>query len=160
MSPKSLNRVPRDLSTKHHSAGGVVTTWRDGQLKILLIKNMFDGRWTIPKGYIDPGESSEVAAVREIEEETGIRGELLELIGKNTYQFRSRGKLIHKQVDVYLLEAVGSTQLDPAKFDPAEKMVADARWFEPAEGVDAIPYKNLQPLVKKAAERAEELHHG
>lgn len=129
----------------------------EGELKVLLIKNRFDGRWTIPKGYIDPGETSEVAAVREIGEETGVQCRVVELIGHNRYRFRFRGQLIAKQVDVYLLELTGTPELDPARFDPQEQMVADVRWFTPADAVSAINYKNLQPLVERAAARAQEI---
>lgn len=155
-----INQPARSKTGKHHSAGGVVYTVIDGELKVLLIKNRFDGRWTIPKGYIDPGETSEAAAVREIEEETGVQSRVVQLIGKNKYQFRFRGKHIDKQVDVYLLELTGTAELDPAKFDPHENMVAEARWFEPPAAISAINYKNLQPLVARAAERAQELVDG
>lgn len=155
-----INQPPRAASAKHHSSGGVVYTVLRGRLKVLLIKNRFDGRWTIPKGYIDPGETSEAAAVREIGEETGVECRVVELIGRNRYQFRFRGKLIAKQVDVYLLELTGTAELDPAKFDPHEQMIADARWFDPAEAVNAINYKNLQPLVARAADRAKEIVDG
>ena len=51
------------------AAGGVVV--RDG--KVLLVHRPRYDDWTLPKGKLDPGESFEDAALREVEEETGLR---------------------------------------------------------------------------------------
>lgn len=135
-----------------HSAGGVVMAQINGRPRFLLIKNSFDGRWTIPKGRLEPDETSEQAAVREVAEETGLTAEVITLVGKNTYHFRWREKLVHKRVDVYVLRSTGSTKLVPEKFDPDEKLVADARWFAADQVVAAIGYKNLQPLIQSAVD--------
>ena len=155
--------------SQQHSAGGLVMARIDGVLKLLLIKNTFDKNWAIPKGHIDPGETSEEAAVREVREEAGVESRIVELIGKNTYIFRAKhdgavtkrgGQLVRKTVDVYLLEAMGDTTLDPKKFDPLDGLVEDARWFDPDQAVSTIGYKNIRPLIAKAGERARELSRG
>lgn len=138
------------------SAGGFVTAQFDDGPKLLLIKNIFDGRWAIPKGHVDPGETSEQAAVREIQEETGLDATIRELLGKNTYYFRGmrgpeKGKTVRKTVNMYLMDAVGDTTIYPEKLDPVDKLVKEARWFSPNEAVSAIPYANLRPMAKKAA---------
>ncbi len=130
--------------------------------KLLLIKHSYDGAWAIPKGHLDPGEDSETAGVREVQEETGIMARIVELLGKNTYHFRGwrgpeKGRTVRKTVDVYLMEAIGSTELKPENFDPHDQLVADARWFDLDEAPRAIPHVNLRRLVDAAAVRIKEI---
>ena len=153
--PKSKRkRTPAALSV--HSAGGIVVGRFDDGPKLLLIKNIFDNRWAIPKGHVDPGETSRQAAVREVEEETGLAATIRESIGKNAYYFRGlrgpeKGRTVKKSVDVYLMDVDGDTTIYPEKLDPYDKLVKEARWFTPDDAVRAIPYANLRPLMKKAA---------
>lgn len=147
------------------SSGGLVTTVIDGRPKLLLIKNSFDKRWGIPKGHIDPGESSEQAAVREVREETGVRAKIIERLGQNVYYFRGlrgpeKGRTIKKSVDVYLLRLEGSAELDPEQFDPVDQLVDEVRWFDADQAPGAIEHANLRPLVAAAATRAQELADG
>lgn len=160
-------RKPKKAKRRHvkavpvHSSGGFVTArFADGP-KLLLIKNIFDNRWAVPKGHVDPGETSEQAAIREIKEETGLDAAIRKPLGKNTYYFRGlrgpeKGKTVRKTVDMYLLEAIGDTTIYPEKLDPHDKLVKEARWFSPDEAVSAIPYANLRPLAKKAARMVRE----
>jgi len=89
-----------------------------------------DGRyWGFPKGLIEPGESPEQAAVREISEETGIPRSALTLrapLPSSEYVYRRRdtGALIFKRVHHFLVEAPADTALQP---DPAE--IAEAAWL-------------------------------
>lgn len=142
---------------KHYSAGGLVTATVGGRPKLLLIKD-HRGRWAMPKGHLDPGETSEKAAVREIEEETGVRSKIIELLGTIVYYYRTSEGLIEKHMDTYLLECVGDPTLDPAKFDPHEGMVEDAQWFDLDEAVETIAYDNARELVRKAVARLRRNH--
>jgi 8-oxo-dGTP pyrophosphatase MutT (NUDIX family) len=144
---------------KAHSAGGLVAAVIDGQPQLLLIKNSFDHKWTIPKGHIDPGENAEQAAVREIREETGVEASIVRHLGRNTYYFRRQGQNFRKMVDVYFLKLLGDHRIDPAKLDPEDKLVADARWFSPSAAVTAVEYANLRPLIAQAAKLAESGQH-
>lgn len=139
-----------------HGAGGIVAARFEDGPKVLLIKNVYDNRWAIPKGHVDPGETSEQAAVREVKEETGITARIRRPIGKNSYYFRGlrgpeKGKTVRKTIDVYLMDVVGDTTIYSDKLDPHDQLVKEARWFTPSDAVRAIPYANLRPLVKKAA---------
>ncbi|MBI5061189.1 MAG: NUDIX domain-containing protein [Candidatus Aenigmarchaeota archaeon] len=82
------------------SAGGVVFRGK----KILLIKDSY-GRWSLPKGHIEKGETAEQAALREIKEETGIDGRIIELLGEIKYFFQLKGEKIFKIAKFFLVEA-------------------------------------------------------
>lgn len=61
------------------AAGGVVCRIAgDGRLEVLLVHRGHYDDWTVPKGKAEPGESDEACAVREVEEETGVRAGLLD----------------------------------------------------------------------------------
>ncbi|HEX3731838.1 MAG TPA: NUDIX hydrolase [Mycobacteriales bacterium] len=68
--------------------------------------------WALPKGKIEQGETLERTAIREVQEETGITGEIIAPLGNVQYWFISGGKRIHKTVHHYLLRAVGGELSD------------------------------------------------
>ncbi len=125
------------------SAGGVVA--RDGELLLIALQ---DGRrWQLPKGHLEPGESPEDAAVREVREETGVTGRPVATLPTIDYWFVERGRRIHKQVDYFLLVyAAGST----ADYDPRE--VSGARWFPWDEGLAKLTYDNERTVATAARE--------
>ncbi len=120
------------------SAGGVVyRNSPNGGIEILMIQVPYSHgpTWTFPKGHVEEGETPEQAAVREIEEETGIQAEIERPLGEIDYWFISRhGKKllrIHKRVTHFLLKAIGG---DTSKHN---EEVTDARWF-PIEEVEGL----------------------
>jgi 8-oxo-dGTP diphosphatase len=78
------------------AAGGVVVReGRDGASEIAVVHRPRYDDWSLPKGKLDPGESFPAAALREVEEETGLRCELLEELEPNLYSDRKgRPKLV------------------------------------------------------------------
>ena len=97
------------------SAGGLVVDRSDGAPRAALIGRV-DRRgrllWSLPKGHLEAGETAEDAAVREVEEETGIRGRVLAALGTIDYWFVAEDRRIHKTVHHYLLEAAGGELSD------------------------------------------------
>ena len=85
-----------------HAAGCVIVRHSEAQPLFLLICDQY-GQWTFPKGHLDAGETSAQAAVREVFEETGIRGLLGPLITTIFYDVTKKGRIFRKQVDWYLL---------------------------------------------------------
>jgi mutator protein MutT len=63
-------------------------------------------RWSLPKGHIEPGETAEQAAIREIREETGILGQVIDELGTIDFWFVAGRRRIHKTVRHFLLRAV------------------------------------------------------
>src|SRR5437773_8900900 len=73
---------------REFSAGGVVVRTIDGRPHVAVIRPRGkDGVWALPKGKIDPGESAAETAVREVREETGIEGRLVEKLGDIRYVY-------------------------------------------------------------------------
>jgi 8-oxo-dGTP pyrophosphatase MutT (NUDIX family) len=58
------------------AAGGLVVRERGGRVEVLVVHRSAHGDWTFPKGKAKPGEADEACALREVEEETGLRCEL------------------------------------------------------------------------------------
>ena len=68
------------------------------------------GRWSIPKGHVEPGESIEQTAVREVAEETGLNHlKLGDKLDKLHFFYRREGNLIFMTTHVFLMEALGDT---------------------------------------------------
>lgn len=80
-------------------AGGVVVRAAAGGYVVLVGRRRENGEWRLPKGKIDPGESPEAAAVREIREETGVEADIVATIGDD---LRPRS---HKRIRFYLCQA-------------------------------------------------------
>jgi 8-oxo-dGTP pyrophosphatase MutT (NUDIX family) len=130
------------------SAGGLVVDRSDGAPRVALIGRV-DRRgrllWSLPKGHLEAGESAEDAAIREVEEETGIRGRVLAALGTIDYWFVAEDRRIHKTVHHYLLEASGGQLSD----DDVE--VDEVAWVPLAELTDRLAYAGERRLAETAA---------
>lgn len=119
--------------------------------RILLISTQEGRRWQLPKGHIERGESPEQAAVREIEEETGVSGRVIAPLPGIEYWFVEKGKRrVHKRVDYFLLSYVSGSVAD---FDAHE--VSGAEWFSWEEGIAKLSFENERRVVEAAREIAE-----
>ena len=128
------------------AAGGVVYRHDPtGALLLLLIHDQY-GRWTLPKGHLEAGESEQAAAAREVLEETGLSGELGALVARIVYTVRSkRGLARLKQVTFFLLRAKSSE----ARPQAAEGISA-AEWFAPEEALARIGYPQVREVLARA----------
>ncbi len=72
------NRIARNAKRRAGASASIINETRD---KSLLTKRTDNGRWCLPSGAIDPGESVSEACVREVDEETGLKVEVVRLIG-------------------------------------------------------------------------------
>jgi 8-oxo-dGTP diphosphatase len=118
------------------AAGGLVL---DAGGRVAIVHRDRYDDWSLPKGKLDPGESFEEAALREVEEETGLRCRLVRELPEIRYaDNRGRPKLVR-----YWLMEVES---DPG-FIPNDE-VDDLRWLPPADAADLLTYERDAGLVR------------
>lgn len=118
---------------------------------ILLISTQQGRRWQLPKGHIEPGETPEQTAVREVCEETGVTGRVVAPLSGVEYWYVERGtRRVHKTVDYFLLDYESG---DAANFDARE--VSGAAWFSWDEGIAKLSFDNERRVVLEARRLAE-----
>lgn len=136
-------RVPR----VERSAGGVVLRRIDGELHVLLIRDPYRN-WGLPKGHVEPGEDDMGAALREVEEETGLKGLIpgpeLKTID---WVFRSGGRRVHKYCCFFLMS---SPEGQPVP--ERSEGITDCRWVSLHSAVDEISYDNARQVLVAAVE--------
>lgn len=112
--------------------------------------------WALPKGHIDPGESAAETAMREVREETGVEGRLVEKLGDIRYVYTAswegrKGERIFKVVSFFLLRA-GRGRI--GEIDETMRLeVAEARWLPLDEAPRLLAYDGERKMAAKALER-------
>jgi 8-oxo-dGTP diphosphatase len=114
------------VSQRVEAAGGVVV--RDGE--VLLVHRPRYDDWTFPKGKLDPDEAFEDAALREVEEETGVRCSLGRELPSSEYEVDGRPKLVR----YWLMTPSGETAFEP------NDETDDVRWVTPDEARRMLSY--------------------
>ncbi len=136
--------------TKEFSAGGIIFKLVGQDIKVLLIKNAAlrdptKAYWGFPKGHLEQDETPEVAALREVKEETGIDAEIIEKIDDEHYFFMhpQKGK-ISKKVTYYMMKYLsGEEQIQEAE-------LLELGWFTPNDAFSMLSFKNDKTLLSKA----------
>lgn len=127
------------------SAGGVVYRVVDGAPLYLLIRDSYRN-WGFPKGHLECDEDAPDAAVREVQEETGLPTVTLRAeIETIDWFFRFRGKLVHKICHFFLMETDCSATL-PQR---AEGITA-CRWARFEEARALLAYENARVVLERA----------
>jgi 8-oxo-dGTP pyrophosphatase MutT (NUDIX family) len=126
------------------AAGGLVSN-PDNEILMIFRR----GKWDLPKGKLDPGETLEQCAVREVEEETGLKKILLQEHLLTTYHtYHESGKFILKESYWYQMAIHKAQSLIPQ----AEEDISEARWVSQAQLPELL--KNTFPSVKNVLEKA------
>ena len=119
------------------AAGGLV---KNENAKVLFMFRR--GKWDLPKGKLDPGESLETCALREVKEETGVRQlELIKFLVVTEHEYEERGRAILKETHWYLMRANGDQVLIPQ----IEEDITDLRWLGASE--IHIVQQNTYPAI-------------
>ena len=136
---------------EQRSAGGAVFRESGGKLQVVMILTAAEKRWQIPKGIIDPGETPEQAAIREVREESGVNAEIIEKIATTDYWFSfpidGIRRRIHKYVDFYLMRYTGG---DTADHDDE---AVEARWADVDEALAMLEFDQERNVVSAGAEK-------
>ncbi len=145
--PNPKTNQPPARAIREYSAGGVVIRrgLTSGEIEILMIQDA-KGRWTIPKGHVEPGEKITQTALREIQEETGLRFlKIHDKLNDLHFFYRKDGKLIFMTTHVFLIEATRYTgELLPGDSEG----IVDTKWFPAEEALKLIAYKETEKLFR------------
>lgn len=127
-----------------HAGGGIVFNKKD---ELLLIKRL--GKWDLPKGKIDPGETKEEGAIREVEEECGIYPlEVLRFFGNTYHSYKLQGHRFCKITHWYLMSTPFTGELVPQ----IEESITEVKWANWRE-LDLIgmnTYESIRTILIEA----------
>jgi 8-oxo-dGTP pyrophosphatase MutT (NUDIX family) len=133
------------------SSGGVGFRRAASGTEIVVIKPRGTDRWQLPKGIVDPGESPEVTAIREVREEAGVDATLVGPISTIEYWYvgddRDGARVrFRKSVHFFLLAFSGG------HVDAHDHEVADACWLPLDAAVERLAFRNEKAVVERARE--------
>jgi 8-oxo-dGTP pyrophosphatase MutT (NUDIX family) len=135
------------------SAGGVPFRVHDGRVQFALVRPAGRTVWVLPKGVVEPAERPEEAALREVQEETGLVVQPRGALGEIEYWFAERGRpgRVHKRVHHFLFEAEGGS------LDDHDDEMAEARWFEATEALRSLTHANERTILERAIQATASL---
>ena len=115
-------------------------------VEVALVGRSRAGIWALPKGTPKPGETIEQVAMREVQEETGLKVRMIAYIGSISYSFVRDRLRYYKQVRHFLFEAIGGdTALHDQEYDMVE-------WFPFSEAARRLTYQNEVNILNQAEE--------
>lgn len=129
---------------REYSAGGLIF---DDQNRVAIIaRHSRSGHleWCLPKGHIEKGETPQQTAVREVHEETGILGEVIDSIATIDYWFTGTTQRVHKLVHHYALRQTGGELT--VEGDPDHE-AEDAIWVRFDDLDDVLSYPNERKIA-------------
>ena len=124
------------------SCGAVVFRKENTQKKYLLIRNKRSAHWGFPKGHVEPGETNEETAIREVLEETGLNIKILPDFSQKS-EYTIQGK-IEKSVVIFLGETVETA------YEMQREEIEECGWFTYDEALRVLNYDNDKRILTQA----------
>jgi ADP-ribose pyrophosphatase YjhB (NUDIX family) len=146
----SLGNKPDITRRTSYSAGGVLYRMHSDICEVVMIATDGGRRWGLPKGHVRRGEPAEDAALREVAEETGLEGEIIQHLATIEYWFRAGPTRVHKYVDLFLMHYVGGEVI------PQQSEVDDARWFDIDEALRKSSFKREYEVLERVRQLWED----
>lgn len=147
MAPPSRRKKP---IKRARSAGGVVFRRSEDDVQVLVLQHE-GGKWMLPKGTIEAGETPEAVALREVREETGLSNvRVVTDLGQERYSFfwRTEDTFYDKTVHYFLLEFLGGEEPTPQR----EEGFVAVEWVGVDEAMVRIKYRETREIVRRARE--------
>jgi len=144
--PRIRSEAPHEgVPTSPLRSSGAAIVNSDGRILLLCLEG--DETWSLPKGTVEPGETLEQTAVREVHEETGLRVRLLRPLRDVSYSFYwpPAGVNYHKTVAYFLAEPIGGEVRPESGFE-------EARWVSCEEALRLLRWPNDRDVVSNAFE--------
>ncbi len=135
------------------SAGGVLIRGDEPQNKVCLIQVPTRGgnpSWRLPKGWIEPDETSEEAAVRETREETGCNGELLSELSEIEYWYTRRGDEPGERIRVQKIVKFYVMKYTSGDIADHDHEVEEVRWYDFKDALNTISYDAEKRVLQEA----------
>ena len=134
---------------REFSAGGIVLRqsqdkFSKNKWEVLLTKHSQNHYWGFPKGWIEKGQTTQEAAIREVREEGGVEAQIVEKLGDTKYVYTLNGEKIFKVVVYFLMKYISG---DPKDHDWE---MEEAGWFTVDEALKTLSFSRDKELLKKA----------
>ena len=132
------------------SCGAVVFRKENGIFKYLLIRNRRSAHWGFPKGHVEPGETDEETAIREVAEETGLNIKILPgFVKKSDYTIQGK---IEKSVSIFL------AMTSETKYTLQVEEIEECGWFEYEKAMSTLNYENDKTILIDAKKHLDNVY--
>ena len=135
------------------SAGGVLIRAEDDSARVCLIQVPTRGgnpSWRLPKGWIEPEETPEGAALRETREETGCSGEILSPLSEIEYWYTRRGDVSGERIRVQKIVQFYMMKYQDGSIEDHDQEVEEVRWYSFSEALRTISYDAEKRVLQEA----------
>lgn len=134
------------------SAGGVVCRKVGDSVEILVSKHSGYHKWVLPKGRVEEGERVEETALREVEEEAGVKAKIITSLGDpEEYVYTFNGEKVFKKVYYFLMEYVEG---DTASHDFE---MEDVQWVSFEKAIELMGYEGAKQVLERAQKTMESI---
>ena len=132
------------------SCGAVVFRKENNEIRYLLIRNRRSAHWGFPKGHVEPGETDEETAIREVAEETGLSIRILPgFVKKSDYTIQGK---IEKSVSIFLAET------EETDYTLQVEEIEECGWFEYEKAMSTLNYENDKTILIDAKKHLDNVY--